>query len=276
MWVRKVTEGPVVKYGDGRRLQEMADDLRSCKETLGAMNKLEETDTRSSMVKIVERLPQPLQSRRRRLVVKSLETTHRYPSIAELVCFVSEAAREVTDPVFGVSENKVRKPERGRGGTFGVQADKSQQGPGRWGRGSEPKVKDAKIKHDVRRLCRGGHSLSVCSRFRAMSPGEKLSFVWGKRLCFSCFDGRHVASQCRVDVVCGVEGCTEKHSKLLHQSFMRPAKENFGEQQATPNQGASSHFIESHTHACSSPRQEDTKLALPIVPDSLSLHVCLA
>ena len=266
MWVRKVTEGPVIKYGEGRRLQEMADDLRSCKETLGAMSKLEEIDTRRSMVKIVERLPQPLQSRWRRLVVKSLETTNRYPSIAELVCFISEAAREVTDPVFGVSENKVRKPERGRGASFGVQADESQQGSGRWGRGSDPKVRDAKIKHDVRRLCRGGHSLSVCSRFRAMSPGEKLSFVWGKRLCFSCFDGRHVASQCRAGVVCGVEGCTEKHSKLLQQSFMRPAKENFGEQQATPNPGASSHLIESHTHACSSPRRGQTKLALPIVP----------
>ena len=131
MWVRKVTEGPVIRYGEGHRLQEMADDLRSCKETLGAMNKLEEIDTHRSMVKIVERLRQPLQSRWRRLVVKSLETTNRYPSIAELVCFVSEAAREVTDPVFGVLENKVRKPERGRGASFGVQADESQQGPGR-------------------------------------------------------------------------------------------------------------------------------------------------
>ncbi|XP_068717287.1 uncharacterized protein [Montipora capricornis] len=114
MWVRKVTEGPVIRYGEGRRLQEMADDLRSCKETLGAMDKLEEIDTRRSMVKIVERLPQLLQSRWRRLAVKSLETANSYPSIAELVSFVSEAAREVTDPVFGVSENKMRKPERGR------------------------------------------------------------------------------------------------------------------------------------------------------------------
>ena len=62
MWVRKVIEGPVIKYFEGRRLEEMADDLRSCRETLGAMNKLEESFTRRSMVKIVERLPHPLQS----------------------------------------------------------------------------------------------------------------------------------------------------------------------------------------------------------------------
>lgn len=47
---------------------------------------------------------------------------------------------------------------------------------------------------------------------------------------------------------------------------MHPVKENFGEQQATPNPGASSRLIESHTHACSSPRQGQTKLAFPIVP----------
>ena len=174
----------------------------------------------------------------------------------------------------------MRKPERGRGASFGVQANESQQGPGRWDRGSDPKVKDAKIKHDVFRLCRGVHGLSVYSRFRAMSPGEKLSFVWEKKLCFCCFDGNCVASQCRAGVVCGVEGCTEKHSKLLHQSFMHPAKENFGEQQATPNPGASSHLIETDTHAYSSPGQGQIKLALPTVPvkarASLSLHVCLA
>ena len=34
MWVKKVTEGPVVRHGEGRCLQELADDHRSCKETL--------------------------------------------------------------------------------------------------------------------------------------------------------------------------------------------------------------------------------------------------
>ena len=41
MWVKKVTEGPIIRHGEGRCLQELADDLRSCKETLEAMSKLE-------------------------------------------------------------------------------------------------------------------------------------------------------------------------------------------------------------------------------------------
>ena len=93
--------------------------------------------------------------------------------------------------------------------------------------------------------------------------------VPGSKLCrqeksYRLFGEKGFASA--VLMVDMLEGCTEKHSKLLHQSFMRPVKENFGEQQAAPNPGASSHYVESHTHACSSPRQGQTKLALPIVP----------
>ena len=106
MWVKKVTKGPIMRHGEGRCLQELADDLRSCKETLKAMSKLEEIDTRRTMIKIVESeskccnvgnnnnnisnkeysmekikivetLPQSLQSQWRKLVVKTLEATGR-------------------------------------------------------------------------------------------------------------------------------------------------------------------------------------------------------
>ena len=45
IWVKRVTEGPIVRHVEGHCLQELADDLRSCKETLEAMIKLEEIDT---------------------------------------------------------------------------------------------------------------------------------------------------------------------------------------------------------------------------------------
>ena len=275
MWVKKVTEGPVVRHGEGHCLQELADDLRSCKETLEAMNKLEEIDTRRSMVKIVERLPQSLQGRWRKSVVKTLETTGRYPSIAKLTQFVSEAAREATDPVFGVSESKSKDSSRrdlrrsGRsstGSSFGVQGHEDQQNLESRGNFNDAKFKNTRTTPRVCRLCKGDHVLSVCSRFKAMSPGERLSFVCSKKLCFCCFDGRHVVRQCKAGIICGVEGCRVKHSKLLHRSFERPGKENPDEQQAVPNPGSSSQQIESHTHACSSPKHGEIKLALPIVP----------
>ena len=39
VWIKKVTEGPFIKSGDRYALQEIADDLTSCKETLEAMDK---------------------------------------------------------------------------------------------------------------------------------------------------------------------------------------------------------------------------------------------
>ena len=59
-----------------------------------------------------------------------------------------------------------------------------------------------------------------------MLPGERLSFVCGKKLCFCCFDSRHAVRQCRAGVICSVEGCTTKHSKLLHQSFEQTGKKS--------------------------------------------------
>ena len=101
------------------------------------------------MVKIVERLPQSIQSRWRKLVLETLEATGRYPSIVKFTRFISETAREATDTVIGVG---------------------------------------------------------------------------------------------------------------------RSGKKDPGEQQAEPNPGTSSQQIESHTHSCSSPKQGEIKLALPIAP----------
>jgi len=57
-----------------------------------------------------------------------------------------------------------------------------------------------------------------------------------------------------------------EHSKFLYQSFERSGKENHGKQQAIPNPASSSQQIESHTHACSSSKHREIKLALSIVP----------
>ena len=238
------------------------------------MNKLEEIDTRRSMDRIVERLPQFLQGRWRKLVVKTLETTCRYPSIANLMRFVSEAAREATDPVFGLSEFKpkefsgrgFRKPERDKGANFGLQAEEQQRNPPQKGNSNDAKGSDTKTKRFLCRLCKGDHSLNVCSQFKALSSGEKLGFVWGKKLCFCCFDGSHVASQCKAGVVCGVDGCTAKHSKLLHQSLERSSKRPSDEKPPKPDPKPVDQQGEGHSNACSSLKPERTKMALPIVP----------
>ena len=162
---------------NGDCLQELADDLRSCKETLEAMNKLGKIDTWRSMVKIVERLPQSLQGQWRKSVVKTLEATGRYFLIARLTHFVFEAAREATRPLFRVSESKSKDSSRrglqspgSIGSSFGVQGHENQQNLESQGNVNDTKSKNTKTTPRDCRLCKGHHVLSVCSR---LSPGER-------------------------------------------------------------------------------------------------------
>ena len=184
--------------------------------------------------------------------------------------------------ILGVPESKskdssgrgLRRPRRSIGSSFGVQGLEDQQNPESHSKVNDSKFKSTKTTPRICRLYKGDHVLRVCYQFKAMSPGERLCFVCGKKLCFCCFVGRRVVRQCRAGVICGVERCTAKRSKLFHQSFERSGKGNPGKQQAMPNPRTSSRQIESHTHTCSSPKQGEIKLALPIV-SGLLLHTCL-
>lgn len=100
-WIQCVSQGEALRTNDVRALQEFADTMRACKETLQAMNMLSEVDTQKSLPKIVERLPGYLQNRWRRQAVTTRRAYGRYPDFAHLVKFVDDAAEEANDPVFG-------------------------------------------------------------------------------------------------------------------------------------------------------------------------------
>ena len=80
-YVKKIVAGPPIKGNNITALQEFRDDVRSCTETLRAMGKLDEVDTRSRLVRLVERLPYFLQNRRRKEAVTTRENTGSYPDI---------------------------------------------------------------------------------------------------------------------------------------------------------------------------------------------------
>ncbi len=92
-WIQKIVDKPAIKPQDGSALQDLADDVRSCKETLEAMGRLSEIDTRVRMVKILDRLPLFLQARWRHEAVREADNTGVYPGILRLVDFLDSAAR---------------------------------------------------------------------------------------------------------------------------------------------------------------------------------------
>ena len=108
-WVRKLTEGPQIKPSDGAALQDLSDDMQGCVETLKAMGKLYEIDSRGRMVKILYRLPVHIQSRWRKLAIDHLDYHGEYPGVEVLARFIESTAREYNDPVFGLGNSGDKK-----------------------------------------------------------------------------------------------------------------------------------------------------------------------
>ena len=77
-WISKITEGPPVKKNSKESLQEFSDDVRCCTETLRAMGRLDEVDSRVRLVKLVGRLPPYIQGRWRKQVIEQRDRSGTY------------------------------------------------------------------------------------------------------------------------------------------------------------------------------------------------------
>ena len=79
---------------------DLSDELVSCVEMMSSMNKLSELNNQRSLVMIVQRLPPYLQQRWKREAHKITKRNGK-ACIQDVVSFISDAAEEVNDPVFG-------------------------------------------------------------------------------------------------------------------------------------------------------------------------------
>ena len=218
-WVNKITCDIPVKPNSAESLQEFADDVRGCVETLRAMNRLDEVDTRGRLVKLMNRLPLYLQGRWRKEAVTTCERTGRYPNIDAFLKFLERLAREASDPVFGYQHTQPAKRDTrsnlkhrnaNRGTSFSVTAT--------------DQLHDDSTKQIPRkltcRMCEGDHAIYQCEQFKSLKPEARLSFAKENRICFNCLKvGKHAAKECHSRYRCKVQGCQMKHSSLLHHAF---------------------------------------------------------
>jgi len=262
-WITSITDGPQLKANDPRALQEFVDDLRSCAETLRAMDMLGEIDSRLRMSRIVKRLPSWLQSRWRKLVMDELDFTGRYPNILRLVQFLDKVAREVNDPVFGLndnapstSSNKPGKTAHGRSTSFATN-DKhhknetkkldSTKKSDRTERTDGTTTDCVQVEKNTCCVCGRDHKLSSCLTFINMPAQERFQVARDNKLCFNCLDGHHQSRYCK-KTSCE---CGRKHSRLLHE-----ASENY-------RRNRQSDAAEANETSCAVASKTET--ALPIV-----------
>ncbi|XP_053968820.1 uncharacterized protein LOC128870244 [Anastrepha ludens] len=65
-------------------------------------------------------------------------------------------------------------------------------------------------------VCNNPHKVPQCDRFKALTMNERWDFVKRKNLCRQCL-GTH-SRRCWSNKSCGVDSCTIRHHKLLHNS----------------------------------------------------------
>ncbi|KFD61215.1 hypothetical protein M514_04474 [Trichuris suis] len=67
-------------------------------------------------------------------------------------------------------------------------------------------------------LCEKEHILSACPQFREATPVRRAEIAKELQQCFACLSASHRARFCPSKVSCGVDGCKQRHHRLLHGS----------------------------------------------------------
>ncbi|XP_033111196.1 uncharacterized protein LOC117112236 [Anneissia japonica] len=98
-WIDKIVKQPDVK--SSLDLQDFADELRGCQETLESMGFLSEMENRRSLCQIAEKLPNYLKTRWLKKNHNIKFEKNRNPRLDDLILFITSAAREANDPIFG-------------------------------------------------------------------------------------------------------------------------------------------------------------------------------
>jgi hypothetical protein len=261
-WINKIVDGPPVKPNSGEAIQEFTDDVRGCMETLKSMKRLQEVESQDRMVSIMLRLPMYLQSRWRKEAYRTRQRKDRYPSFLEFVEWLEMVAGEANDPVFGACSRADKTPtpklRDSKGGqkkpvsSFNVQAS------------GKPDVKvETKFKSDFSksqkltkcRVCEGGHNTSGCESFKKFDVKKRLEVIKDSKLCFNCLDfANHSYRQCRRPSQCKHDGCTFKHSELLHDALVN-----------SKDKVVESVKIDAKSCVCGPSKVDGSKIALPIV-----------
>ncbi|KAK3742185.1 hypothetical protein QZH41_012075 [Actinostola sp. cb2023] len=109
-WIRKVSEGPVIKVNDREALLDLASDLESCEITLNVTERLNQINNEDKMIKILQRVPLYIRSRWQKLV-QDIRRNERDPNIQDLRKLIEAVAKEKNDPVFGAILEPAGKAE---------------------------------------------------------------------------------------------------------------------------------------------------------------------
>ena len=215
--IRNLRYGDPVK--DERDLQKLADNVSCCYVTLQKMKRLNEVDTQSSIVEIINRCQNYVMSRWRKIAFDCMREKNRYPDFREFRDFILREAQEANDPVYGCSGPGGHKPSyKSSGVTAQKSSDSSSQKPQKKMSSSFASGVDSSSWINPCLACGENHRLLFCKTFQTMKLPQRLQLVQTNKLCENCLLANHATKDCKKQSVCSVPGCGRHHTKYIHTS----------------------------------------------------------
>ena len=151
-----------------------------------------------------------------------------YPPFSAFYDFLKREARIACDPVTMMrveqEEGKVETSQQ-KNSKFGGNARKASSGAQSFATGSleiSRRAQGGKKRPEGCGLCKNGHNLDECDRFKMMSLVERMDFVKSNGLCIGCLRYGHMKKDCRGRKICA----TYKgfHPSSLHKDSPEAAQ----------------------------------------------------
>ncbi|KAI7802965.1 hypothetical protein IRJ41_000792, partial [Triplophysa rosa] len=216
-YMEKALSWPSLKNEDAQGLQAYSLFLCACCNIIDDNSYMQELNMPNNMRTVVMKLPFKLRERWREKACEIMELKQGRAKFSDIVDFIERHAKMALDPVFGhildKQPNAVKSNKTIKGNIFATNVVAA--GPRRYI--TSQHINDSMIKNTAKGsclFCSANHVLEKCETFGKRSQREKLDFLKGKRVCFSCLNTGHVSKECDKLLVCKV--CNRTHPSVLH------------------------------------------------------------
>ncbi|XP_043200214.1 uncharacterized protein LOC122369489 [Amphibalanus amphitrite] len=222
-YLNRLREWPIVRSGDSKGLQRLADLLEHCLMASAALPGMRALDDPHTIHLVLKKLPAYVTDRWKRLVdTRVYGATPSYPTFTDFVELVATEARIACGPVSVQMEESLhtRDPKQARGKvhTFTSSTDNPC---GACGHKTEERSVSKETTTRSRRpciICGEDHTVHACKKFMAMSLEDRKVQVLKKRLCRGCLKPGHMWRDCRRRDKC--DKCSKAHPTLLHDEAL--------------------------------------------------------
>ncbi|KAK0132995.1 hypothetical protein N1851_031641 [Merluccius polli] len=225
-YLDKALNWPIIKSEDSRALESYALFLTSCSNAMADLEYLDEMENAANMRTIIAKLPYRLRERFRSVAIDIQKRQDRRTKFKDVVTFITMQAEMASHPVFGEIPGQTRRQTDSKTEKTGgkknittlateVKAQKAEKGV--WDGNKKTQEKGTNVDKAFNKtciFCQGHHTMEQCRKLQKMLHKEKLEFLKGKGLCFSCLMAGHMSKACEEKKSCQI--CSATHPTLLH------------------------------------------------------------